>query len=85
MSIYYVPGVVLGMGYIGLNKATQTPALLKLILRKGSSFVDRDANPKGNSGGHNSSAYKISFPHLFSLVLYFEEKFSRKFSVLIQY
>jgi len=80
LSTYYVPGIVLGIGDTGLNKTTQTPAFMKLTLRKESSFVDGDENPKENSGEHNSSAYKISFPHLFSLI---QEKFSGKFSVLI--
>lgn len=75
-----MPGIVLSTGDIGLNKTTQTPAFMKLTLRKESSFVDGEENPKENSGERNSSAYKISFPHLFSLI---QEKFSRKFSVLI--
>lgn len=81
LSTCYVSGIVLGTGDIGKNQTAQTPALMKLMLRKESSFVDKDDNPRENSG-HNSNAYKISFL-IFSLILYFEENISRKFSILI--
>lgn len=56
-----MPGIFLGIGDIGLNRTAQKPPLKKLMLRKESSFLDRDENPKEYSAGHNSSAYKISF------------------------
>lgn len=37
---------------IGKNQTAQTSALMKLMLRNKSSFVDKDDSPKENSG-HN--------------------------------